>query len=114
MPRWGGTLEKQSKSITLSPTKQIKDNDALNPNGEDHINELNDKTKYNITKNPNLFTLSYIKQFSPRSREAMKREGTKARDIMHKPLEWFESRLPESTLKDIAQIRFNHHQNKKK
>ena len=103
--RWGGTLDNEAKSRSDSPLKQAHDGESA---------AVTERRNYNITDNPNHWTVSYIKQFSPRSHEAMRREGVVPREIAAKSLQWFESRLPESTVKDIAQIRFNHSQNKRK
>ena len=112
MPRWGGSLgDKDDKDqAASSPSKQPL---SSKPNAETPTKKKV-KTKHNIGDESSAFSVAYIKQFSPRSHEAMRREGIIPREITFKALEWFESRLPSSSNKDIARIRFNHHQNKRK
>ena len=113
MPRWGGTTATTATTESQSPKKQINKNEN-DINDSVNINNLNQEKSYNITDDPNQFTISYVKQFSPRSHEAMRRQGVVPREIVHKSLEYFDSRLPGTVPKDIAKIRYNHHQNKRK
>ena len=113
MPRWGGTLEEQQSVVS---NKNKSPESVKSPENKKYVESsynVDDQTK-SLKDDSDKFTLQYVKSFTPRSNEAMKREGVLPREIVKRNLAYFQSRIREDQPAELAQIRYNHYISKKK
>ena len=69
---------------------------------------------HTIMDDPSLFSIPYIRSFTPRSEEALRRKGTLPREIVSRSLQSFERSLDKQVPHEVATIRYNHYENKRK
>jgi len=106
MNRWGGNLNPKfephetDESSGISPPRKEKHNDIENIVPPLAHKSLLDKSE--------LFTVKYISQFSPRSKQAIKCLGIVPKDIIYVDRNHFLSNLEEGEIEELADMRFNH------
>ena len=136
MPRWGGsdgggkenhaTMHNSQSTVTLHDRSYGGKDDLLGSPDTDNNkltiqNDIENSSELSYRKNyhcvmddPELFTFQYINSFSPRSHEAMRRKGILSKEIVCRSLSYFEKSLGKNLPHEVATIRFNHYENKRR
>ena len=134
MPRWGGSdgggkennshMHNSQSAATLIDrvygkddidSPNIDNNVKKNQNDTPNSSELSHRKHQNcVMDDPQLFTFHYIHTFSPRSEEAMRRKGILPKEIVCRSLSYFEKSLGKNLPHEVATIRYNHYENKRK
>jgi len=109
--RWGGSARPSTNN--MSPTIAPKGQNTIPENEkEQFLPKIEDPGKHpSLLDHPDLFTLSYIKQMSPRSIEAIRQCGILQKDLLLRNKEFFLDKMPADhpAKQEVAQLRMEHH-----
>jgi len=109
--RWGGSARPSTNN--MSPTMNTKGQNTITENGkEQFLPKIEEAGKHpSLLDHPDLFTLSYLKQMSPRSIEALRQCGILQKDLLLRKKEFFLDKMPvdHPAKQEVAQLRMEHH-----
>jgi len=107
----------------MSPTTNSKGQNTISDNDQDKfLPQIEELGKHHciqksncypsLLDHPDMFTLSYIKQMSPRSTEALKQCGIQQKELLFRKKEFFLDKMPvdHPARHEVAQLRMEHHQ----
>jgi len=114
--RWGGKLGGSGRPSTnnnLSPQTATKSQNTIPENEQEQfLPKIEDSGKHaSLLDHPDLFTLTYMKQMSPRSIEALRQCGIMQRELLQRKKEFFLDKMPPEhpARNEVAQLRMEHH-----
>lgn len=109
--RWGGSARPSTNNISL--TVATKAQNTIPENEQDKfLPKIEDAGKHpSLLDHPDLFTLSYIKQMSPRSMEALRQCGIVQKELLMRKKEFFLDKMPPDhpARHEVSQLRMEHH-----
>jgi len=111
--RWGGSGRPSTNNNNISPKTATKSQNTIPENEkEQFLPKLEDTGKHaSLLDHPDLFTISYLKQMSPRSVEALRQCGIMQRELLQRKKEFFLDKMPvdHPARNEVAQLRMEHH-----